>query len=359
MEMFVISSIKLLLKEGHTVTLASIENSPIDKESRSLPLSGVHFESSPLSLKSILLFKKTLQNGKIDLVHTHFSKDLWLIIPALKLSGLKTPVVMTKHIGSAIEKKDLLHNFIYNRLNCAIAISEVIRQNLLDTTVLGEEKVALINNFIDIDKFVKVDNSLELRKEFQISSSATVIGMVGRISPGKGHEDVIEAVRLISLDKPDIKVIIVGTAQENEKQYEAGLKEKVSQYGLGEYFIFTGFRKDIPELLSLFDIFLFPSHAEAFGLSLLEAMAVGLPNVVCFSDGVKDIAVEDITSLTYGRGDFTKLAGHIKKLLSDPELRAHLSKNSLERVKLFSPGLFQEKIEKLYRNLAEQNKPIK
>ncbi|MGE5439016.1 MAG: glycosyltransferase family 4 protein [Bacteroidota bacterium] len=352
MEMFVISSIKLLLKEGHSVALASIENSPIDKESRRLNVKSVNFDASPLSLKSIMLFKKTLQNEKIDLIHTHFSKDLWLIVPALKLSGLKTPVVMTKHIGSAIEKKDLLHNFIYRRLDCAIAISEVIRQNLLDTTVLGEKKVALIHNFIDINKFVKNDDSSDLKKEFQITPSQTVIGMVGRISPGKGHEDVIEAVRVISQDEPDIKVIIVGTSQENERQYEAGLKEKVRQYGLDKYFIFTGFRKDIPELLSLFDIFLFPSHAEAFGLSLLEAMAVGLPNVVCYSDGVKDIALEDVTSLTYGRGEYEKLAGHIKNLLSNPELRTRLSENSMKRVKLFSPEVFQEKIETLYRNLV-------
>lgn len=359
MEMFVISSIKLLLKEGHTVTLASIENSPIDKESRSLNIASLNFQASPLSLKSIMLFNKAIKDGKIDLIHTHFSKDLWLIVPALKMSGLNTPLVMTKHIGSAIEKKDLLHNFIYRRLDCAVAISEVIRQNLLDTTILGEEKVALVNNFIDISKFVKKDGSLKLKEEFQIAPQETVIGMVGRISPGKGHEDVIEAVRIVSEDKPDIKVIIVGTSQENERHYEAGLKEKVKEYGLDKYFIFTGFRKDIPELLSLFDIFLFPSHAEAFGLSLLEAMAVGLPSVVCFSDGVKDIAVEDVTSLTYGRGEYEKLARHIKSLLSDRELRARLSENSVERVKLFSPEIFQEKIEKLYSDLILKKKRIK
>lgn len=359
MEMFVISSIKLLLKEGHTVTLASIENSPIDKESQSLPVDRVHFDASPLSLKSMLLFKKSIKDGKIDLIHTHFSKDLWLIVPALKFSGLNTPIVMTKHIGSAIEKKDLLHNFIYNRLDCAIAISEVIRQNLLDTTVLSEKKVALVHNFIDINKYAKKASPEGLKKEFGINPSQTVIGMVGRISPGKGHEDVIEAVRILSQDKPDIKVIIAGASQENERQYEEGLKEKVRQYGLGEYIIFTGFRKDIPELLSLFDIFLFPSHAEAFGLSLLEAMASGLPSVVCFSDGVKDIALEDVTSLTYGRGEFTRLADNIKKLLASPELRMKLSENSLERVKLFSPELFQEKIEKLYRDLSAEKKPKK
>ncbi|MCU7493827.1 MAG: glycosyltransferase family 4 protein [Ignavibacteria bacterium] len=358
--MFVISSIKLLLKEGHTVILASIENSPIDKESRALDIKSLHFDSSPMSLKSMLIFKKTLQEKKIDLIHTHFSKDLWLIVPALKLSGLKTPLVMTKHIGSAIEKKDPLHNLIYKRLDCAIAISEVIRQNLLDTTILGEEKVALVHNFIDTAKFIKKDASQNLRKEFQVSPSSTVVGMVGRISPGKGHEDVIEAVRIIAEEKPDIKVVFVGASQENERQYEAGLKEKIRGYGLDEYFVFTGFRKDIPELLSFFDIFLFPSHAEAFGLSLLEAMATGLPNIVCYSDGVKDIALGDVTSLTYGRGDYKTLAGHIKKLLSDPELSSLLSKNSLERVRLFSPEIFQEKIEKLYGEiLLKKKKPNK
>ncbi|MGE5621130.1 MAG: glycosyltransferase family 4 protein [archaeon] len=356
MEMFVISSIKLLLKEGHTVSLACIENSMLDKEASGLPITRVNFGSQNFSLKSLFLFMKTLQEGKFDLVHTHYSKDLWLIIPALKLLHLSTPAVMTKHLGSAIEKKDPLHRFIYNRLNHAIAISEVIRQNLLDTTVLGEDKVSLIHNFVDTDKFVRKDNPKALKKEFNIGDSTTVLGLVGRISPGKGHEDVIEAVKIVSEDKPDIKVIFVGASQANEREFEAGLKSLVSRYGLDDYFIFTGFRRDVPELLSLFDIFLFPSHAEAFGLSLIEAMALGLPSVVCYSDGVKDIALENITSLTYGRKDFVKMAEHIKTLLLDTELRKRLSENSLERVKLFSSELFQEKIENLYEKLVLSSK---
>lgn len=354
--MFVISSIKLLLKEGHTVSLSCIENSMLDKEASGLPITRVNFGSQNFSLKSLFLFMKTLQEGKFDLVHTHYSKDLWLIIPALKLLHLSTPAVMTKHLGSAIEKKDPLHRFIYNRLNHAIAISEVIRQNLLDTTVLGEDKVSLIHNFVDTDKFVRKDNPKALKKEFNIGDSTTVLGLVGRISPGKGHEDVIEAVKIVSEDKPDIKVIFVGASQANEREFEAGLKSLVSRYGLDDYFIFTGFRRDVPELLSLFDIFLFPSHAEAFGLSLIEAMALGLPSVVCYSDGVKDIALENITSLTYGRKDFVKMAEHIKTLLLDTELRKRLSENSLERVKLFSSELFQEKIENLYEKLVLSSK---
>jgi len=349
MEMFALSSIKLLIEDGYNVTAACIDGSPLHAELKKSGIKQETFKPALFSSHNLLKFVKIFRKKGYNLLHTHFSKDLWLIVPAVKITRCQIPVVLTKHLGSAVSKKDYLHNMIYKRVDYAIAISNVIKQNLLDTTCLTSEKVILLNNYIDLSRFGKNEKSREkLLKEFSIPPGVLTMGVVARITPGKGHEEVVEAVKKISSQNFEFKVFIVGASSPDEADYEKGLKEKVKKYGLDKYFVFTGFRSDIPELMSMFDIFLFPSRAEAFGLSLLEAMAAGLPSIVCFSDGVKDIAVENQTSLTFDRQNYELLAKHIKKLILDKALREKLGAKSLERARRFSPRIFQEKINLLY-----------
>lgn len=347
--MFAISSMGLLLKEGYKVSAACIEGSKIHQELKKLDIPVELFSPSLFSLQNIVKFARLFRKRGYNLIHSHFSKDLWLIVPALKMIRSKLPVILTKHLGSAVSKKDILHNVIYKRLDFAIAISNVIKENLVETTALTEDKVALINNYIDVDRYARNPKAAErLRKEFNLEKDTLVFGVVARITPGKGHEEVIEAVKKLSTQKLNFKVVIAGTSSPDEKEYEQSLKDLIKIYDIDDYFIFTGFRSDVPDLMSLFDVFLFPSRAEAFGLALVEAMAADLPSIVCYSDGVKDIAVKDVTSLTFDRGDDNKLACQMKKLYTDDVLRRNLAENSLKRARHFTASIFQEKINQLY-----------
>jgi len=348
--MFAISSIILLLQSGHTVQALCIANSPIQKELENNGIKHIDLHSANFNFNDAFKFGKLVLNENYDLIHTHFSKDLWLIVPVLKFLRNNVPVVLTKHLGSAIKKNDILHRMLYNRLNYAIAISQVIKNNLLETTPLTRDKVVLIHNFVNIERYThNSEANIRLRKELNIDADTCVLGMVARITPGKGHNDVIEAVKLIASKNLNFKVVVAGEASKDEKNFELGLKDKIKLYGIEKYFQFTGFRKDIPDLLSMFDAFLFPSQYEAFGLSLIEAMAEGLPNIVCYSEGVKDIAVVDVTSLAYNLGEIQKLAEHIVTLLTNPDLRKKLGENSFAEVARFSDSVFQQKTDELYK----------
>lgn len=352
--MFAVSSIRLLIGQGDKVTLLCIKNTRLEKAAKELPVSTITLDSSSPGLKNLLKTINHLKNKKFDLIHSHFTKDLWLIVPALRILGDNVPLVITKHLGSHIVKKDVLHRIIYQRVDHAVAISNVIRDNLLDTTPLDTAKVSVIHNFVDLDKYRTHSNPAQIRKELKIDESVTVLGIVSRITPGKGHDDVIEAVSLLKDKNLNFKIVIVGSASADEIDYEEKLKERIRTLDLEKYFIFTGFRKDIPELLASFDIFLFPSRAEAFGLSLVEAMAAGLPAIACFSDGVKDIAVNDLTGLTYNRDDIKTLSENIYKLVSDSSLREKLAVGSYQQSERFSPAHFQTKMNGLYRSLRNK-----
>lgn len=354
MEMFTVTSCQSLQNNDYEVLLACIKDSPIDKESDKLGITKIYFnKSSYFNIYQIIKLARFILTNKIDLVHVQFSKDLWIVVPALKLINPRIPLIFTKHLGSYISKKDFLHKWIYGRVNCATAISEVIRKNLIETTPLKEENIMLLHNGVDLSRFTpKLYNPTKVRKELNLAINDFVFGMISRISPGKGHEEVILAANELVQRNENVKIVFVGTSEEKEKHHEEHLRSLIKQNNLHDKVIFTGFRKDIPELLSAFDVFLFPSRAEAFGIALIEAMAMGKPNIVCLTDGVNDIVRENETSLTFSRGDTEKLSEHMQKLISDSELRDKLASNSLIRAQDFSLESYQKKIDELYSKLS-------
>ncbi|MCX8057486.1 MAG: glycosyltransferase family 4 protein [Ignavibacteria bacterium] len=356
MEMFAVQSAYELLKLNFDVYLFCIKDSKIDLNSNFISTEKkLKVKSnSYLNLSNILRLKNFLQKNQIDLIHTQFSKDLWTISPALFLIKKHIPLVFTKQLGSFIVKKDLLHKKIYQRVDKAIAISTVIKKNLIETTPLDENKIVVIPNVVDLEKFNPANfNKLKLKKDFGIDENTFVFTNVARLSPGKGQDLVLKAISLVKNQLQNTLFLFVGDAEEKEKFYEVELKSFVQRNELSELVRFVGFRKDIPEILAMSDAFIFPSYAEAFGISLVEAMAMGLPNIVCNTDGVIDIILENKTSLTFQRDDYKTLSEHILKLRFDENLRITLSKNSLERAKEFSFENYNEKIINLYHELLK------
>lgn len=357
MEMFTVQSAEQLIMQNLDVYLLCLKDSKIDVNSNFIP---EHKKlkvksSSYLNLTNILRLKRFLIQNHIDLIHTQFSKDLWIISPALMLIKKKIPLVLTKQLGSFVKKKDLFHRLIYKKIDKAIAISSVIKQNLIETTPLGEEKIVIIPNVIDFKKFNPSKyNREKIRKELGMRNDVFVFTNIARLSPGKGQDTIIKAIIPVKDKLQNTIFYFVGEAEASEKFYEKHLKNLVEKNALENLIKFAGFRKDIPEILSASDAFIFPSYAEAFGISLVEAMAMGLPNIVCKADGVLDIIIEDETSLVFDRDDIQKLSENILKLRFDEVLREKLARKSMERAKEFSFEKYNEKILKLYESLRSK-----
>jgi glycosyltransferase involved in cell wall biosynthesis len=118
--------------------------------------------------------------------------------------------------------------------------------------------------------------------------------------------------------------------------------------------LFAGFRRDIPDLMAAFDVFAFPSHAEAFGLVLIEAMAMERPVVSTNCDGVLDIVVDGVTGLYVNPRNAIQLANAIEKLGTDGELREKIGKNGRRRVEeLFDQRRQIARIEEIYYGLLD------
>ncbi|MCX7610024.1 MAG: glycosyltransferase family 4 protein [Ignavibacterium sp.] len=353
MEMITLTFVKELIKRNHIVELLCIENSKIHTEASKENITTIPLRTSLIDLiKNLFVVSNLIKKRGYELIHTQASKDLWLLVPALKIINSKIPLVFTKQVGSFIIKKDLLHNFLYNRVSKAFAISNVIKKNLLETTSLKEDKIEIVYNGIDTKKFnPEISDRKKIRNEFNIEDTELLIGMLARFTPGKGHEEFLQAAKILSKKFSNLKFIIVGEASRGEDDYAYNIKLLAKRLDLRNV-IFTGFRNDTVDVLSAMDIFVFPSHSEAFGIALAEALSIGVPSVCANSDGVLDIVIDGETSLLFEKKNPVDLADKIERLIIDESLRKKFSNASRKRaIEKFDLNITMEKTIRIYNEL--------
>lgn len=357
MEMITLIFIRKLLERNYQVELLCIEESRMQIEANNLGLIIHPVKASGyVHPGAILKIAELIKKNNYDLLHSQASKDLWFVVPALKIASSQIPLFLTKQMGSFIVKKDFMHKFLYQRVTKAFAISTVIKNNLLETTPLSENKIELLYNAVDVKKFdpVKADRN-KVRKEFNISDEEIVIGMIARFSPGKGHEEFLQSTKTLSLKFNNLKFFIVGEASRGEDEYANSIKGLAEKLDLRNI-IFTGFRSDTPDVLSAFDIFIFPSHAEAFGIALIEAMAMERASVCSNSDGVLDIAVDGETNLLFENKNAEDLAHKTEKLIIDEDKRIKMGKAARKRVlEKFDIEIITNRTVEFYNNFINKN----
>jgi glycosyltransferase involved in cell wall biosynthesis len=273
----------------------------------------------------------------------------------LKYHGSNISLLLTKRMESSISKKDFLHKQLYKRVSYILAISNLIKKNVLETCPVSEEKVILHYNGVDLTQFDPAKaNRMKIRKEFNIKDEEIVIGMLARISFGKGYEELIKAAGKLIKEFPNLKFLMAGEASPDEKEYEGSIKKLVKDLYMEEKVILTGFRKDAVDLLSAMDIFAFPSHSESFGNSLIEAMAMEKPSVATNSHGILDIIDDGKTGFLFNRKDENDLAEKLKNLIISPVKRITIGKEARKHVtKNFDLEKQTQKLIDLYKNLEK------
>jgi len=358
MEMYTLHTSALLRGTGNDVELLCISGSRLESEAAKGGFLCHAVDSKYFNFKNIYRIARLVKERNYDIIHAEASKDLWFIVPALLISVKKIPLLLTKHVGSNIIKKDMLHKILYKRVDLALAISEVIKTNLIETTPLQDDKIELLHDSIDASRFdpEKIDNK-KIRKEFNIKEDEILIGMTGRFSPGKGHEEFLYAARCLLKKYNNLRFMIVGEASRGEDEYAKSIKGLAIRYGISNQVIFTGYRNDIPEILAALDIYIFPSHAEAFGLALVEAMSMELPTVCSSSDGVLDVAVEGITSYMFEPGEELELTRKVESLIKDPVKRKEFGREGRKRVlKKFASDIFTRQLIHIYEQQVKEKK---
>jgi glycosyltransferase involved in cell wall biosynthesis len=164
-----------------------------------------------------------------------------------------------------------------------------------------------------------------------LQNGLPVIGTVCRlVEPKKGLKYLLEAVAQLEQEagKPVCQVLLVG-----EGPAEQSLRTLSERLGISPRVAFVGVRRDIPEVLSLMNIFVLPSLYEGFGIAILEAMAAGKPVIATTVGGIPEFVVPGQSGLLVPPGDASALARAIKQLLDEPEKARAMGRQGQEHVK--------------------------
>ncbi|MBN2012770.1 glycosyltransferase family 4 protein [candidate division KSB1 bacterium] len=352
LEMQTLKIARALDARGHDVTLLCAPDSQLEKQAKEglLRTEPILHKYIPHAISEI---EYLLMQRPPHIIHTHLSHDLWRLVPALNWVSTSTALILSKRMASGVSKKDFLHKYCYKRLDRVYAISSYIRRNILETCPIPEEKVELMSNGIMLEMYNPASyNRTVVRREIGIDSGAYIVGMVGRITPKKGHREFIMAADMVrkQLEKP-VQFLIVGGASFGEEAYEDEVKTLAAHYFSNGDIRFVGHSNNIPKMMSAMDVLAVPSYEESFGNILLEANAMKLPVVASDSGGVPDIIINRETGLLVPPQNVDALASAMTSLLEQPQLRTKLSDAGRKRIE--AKFDFNKYIDRLENNYSE------
>ena len=182
-------------------------------------------------------------------------------------------------------------------------------------------RFAIVPNGIDLSRFSGPVRPCALRGEYRIPSAAPLLGVVARLEPEKGHRHLIDAMPAILRAVPETWLAIIGEGSEAD-----ALRARATALGsrVAARVVFTGRRDDVSALTSDLTLAVLPSIREAQGISLLEAMARGIPVVASAVGGIPEVVTDGVDGRLVPPGDPVALADAIIELLRDRELRDRL-----------------------------------
>ena len=361
-------TIQGLKRKGYNVELACGPGGPMVDAALDSGIPVTIFDSMVREISPILDFRCLIENYKFlkqkrfDIVHTHSTKGGIITRFAAKLSGV--PIIVHTIHGTPFQwgfSWVLNKTAILLEKNAAlfsdklIAVANLVKQEFLDVNICPPEKIETIYSGIDFRMFdISVD--LEAKKrELRITPDEQVVGTVGHLVERKGHIYLIEAAQQVLGKTPNVKFIIAG-----EGPYRPEIEKKIAECNLNHKVILLGDRNDVPELLSIMDIYVQPSLAEGLGRSMTEALYMKLPVIATAVNAVPELIEHEKTGLLIPPKEPQAIADAIQDLLSHPEKRKQLGENAHRRVfPDFSADLMVDRIENLYLRLLAKKLPEK
>ncbi len=342
----------LLAKDGLAVRAICATGSKLEKFLRKANIPCEHIAEGGY-FRPLAIFKaiRVLKTYRPDVVHVHYSKDLWWLIPAVALSGQRA-VILSKHVGTQKPKTDFLHRWLYERVQFIIAISAVIQQNIIRTHPISADRVVVVHHGVDMQRFnPQAVDRWHIREALGFSREQFVLGIIGRLQLAKGYLEFLQMAHALKHRYPHCRYLWVGEASRGEGEEAQKILRRIDELGLQKWVKWVGYREDIPEMLAAMDLFVFPSHAEAFGLVLIEAMAMGKPVISSNCDGVLDIVVPQRTGLLVPPRQPEELTRAAIRLIESPELRKAMGEAGRKRVEThFNQTLMLKKMKELYAN---------
>lgn len=296
-----------------------------------------------------------LGRNRYDVVHTHLIGANVLAAPLA--AWYRAPVRFTHdQTNDDVRQRSLIHrglDKLANRLNHhIIAVSGSIRAFLCQEEGLPADKISVIYNSVDLERFSPQNGPGEgqaARRRFALPPEALIVGGVGRLHYQKNFPLFLEVAAQVLAREPRAFFVIAGEGPER-----AALEDLSRRLGIASRVRFLGFVKDMPMLYQGLDLLLLTSHFEGTPLTVLEAMAMGVPVVASRVDGVTEVLDNgrDGIQVPPGRRDF--FVEEVCRVLADRGLREGIARAGQEKARRqFSAEAMVRRVEALYLRYLE------
>lgn len=317
----------------------------------------IPFQRSPVkpeNLRAYRELKRVIDEGGYTLIHCH--TPVGGILTRLAARGARkrgTKVLYTAHGFHFFRGAPLVNWLLYFPAEwlCAFFTDGLITINQEDYR-LAQARLHPKRTFyvpgvgVDLDRVQRERGCREeTRRELGLREDDFFLLSVGEMTVNKNHRLALEA--LAELKDPHIQYAIVGRGVQRET-----LESQCRELGLANQVRFLGYRDDVARLYAAADAFFFPSLREGLSVSLMEAMAGGLPSAVGKIRGNTDLIRDGVEGL-YMPLTVPGAAEAIRRLSSDPDLRARLGDAARERVEAFSAQRVQTRMAEIYRAVAD------
>lgn len=316
---------------------------------------------------SLIHLWRLLRRLRPDIIHSHSPKAALLGTLAGRLAGV--PSVMLSVFGLPQMTKAGLSYRLMNamtRLECRMAgmvwcDSPSMRNYLIEHKLCRPEKVVVLGsgsvNGVDSARTFSPQYQTGqrdiVRESMQIPGDDLVIGFVGRITADKGMHELAEAWRLLSAERNDVHLLLVGPFESEDplSARDSRLFHSHSRVHL------AGMQEEVAPFFAAMDIFVMPSYREGFGVTNIEAAAMALPVVATSIPGCVDSVQDGVTGTLVSARDSVTLREALQRYCADPALRREHGHNGRQRVIAdFRPEDIWQQLQQLYTDIATDSR---
>ena len=357
--------LKRLNRNEWEVVVCTLQDGSYWEKFNSLGVKTHNLVLRKLSLKTPFKLLSILRKEKPDLVHTHGKGPGLYGRTISKL--LKIPVVHTFH-GFHYEDLPMLTKWIH--LATDIFLTMITDQHIFVSE--GEKKRARVIGLLDEENSTVIHNGVDLDyiHNLSVNRNATlkaigcdnwennkILGTLSRLSPEKGILNLLSAFSKAVQEIPGLRLIIVGGYSEEHEDHYIKVKELIEKENISEYVCIPGYRQDAIEILKCMDFYISSSLSEGLPISMLEAIAAGVPTIATEITGNKDILRNSVFGVLVEPNSPESLSRGIDKMIQlTPKQRDILVRNAYNRINdHFTINEMAVKTALLYKHVLSKN----
>ena len=333
--------------ERFRVSLVSLRKKDLSEETlEQMGVDITYLERGKFDPRTLPALLAVIDRKRIDVLHLHGygATTFGRMAAAMR----RIPTVLHEHANLTATPwfQKVADRALEPFTDIALAVSQSTADFVVGARQIGAPKVKVVYLGVPLEEFSRPRSASEVadaRREMGIADGDFAIGTVTRLHDSKGNSYLVDAAAEVVRERPAARFFMVG-----EGPLLGGLQAQAAGLGLGDRFVFAGFRRDVARTLSAFDLSVFPSLWEGTPITAFEALAMGKPIISTDADGLLDILTPDRDALIVPRRDAAALASRIVWAMDRPDERARLGAAARETGRRYDIDAFVRKMERLY-----------